>query len=53
MGTRHFDALPKPYKAYAKVVQSLIKKPARREKVLPQAEYIVDRLEIDSKHLKS
>ncbi len=53
MGTRHFDALPKPYKAYAKVVQSLIKKPARREKVLPQAEYIVDRLLIDPKHLKS
>lgn len=53
MGTRHFDALPKPYKAYAKVIQSLVQKPKKREKVLPQAEYIVDRLVIDAKHLKS
>lgn len=53
MGTRHFDALPKPYKAYAKVIQSLVQKPKKREKVLPQAEYIVDSLVIDAKHLKS
>lgn len=53
MGTRHFDALPKPYKAYAKVIQSLVQKPKKRDKVLPQAEYIVDQLVIDAKHLKA
>lgn len=53
MSTRHFDALPKPYKAYGKVILSLIKKPKVKSKTLPQAEYIVDRLTIDAKHLKA
>ena len=53
MSVRHFDALPKPYKAYGKVILNLIKKPKFKQKTLPQAEYIVDGLRIDSKHLKS
>ena len=53
MSIRHFDALPKPYKAYGKVILSLIKKPKVKTKTLPQAEYIVDRLNIDEKHLKA
>jgi acyl dehydratase len=53
MSIRRFDALPKPYKAYGKVILSLIKKPKVKTKTLPQAEYIVDRLNIDEKHLKA
>lgn len=53
MTVRHFDALPKPFKAYGKVVAGLVAKKVKKEKVLPQAEYIVDRLVIDAKHLKS
>ncbi|RYY79068.1 MAG: hypothetical protein EOO69_07960 [Moraxellaceae bacterium] len=53
MSIRHFDVLPKPYKAYGKVILSLIKKPKVKTKTLPQAEYIVDRLNIDEKHLKA
>lgn len=51
MKIRHFNALPKPYGAYAKVVKSLIQKPTKKEKVLPQVEYVVDRLSIDPQHL--
>jgi acyl dehydratase len=53
MSIRRFDALPKPYKAYGKVILSLIKKPKVKTKTLPQAEYIVDRLKIDKDHLKA
>ena len=53
MSVRHFDALPKPYKAYGKVILNLIKKPRFKQKTLPQAEYIVDSLRIEPKHLKS
>ncbi|XID74059.1 MaoC family dehydratase [Alkanindiges sp. WGS2144] len=53
MSVRHFDSLPKPYKAYGKVILSLISKPKFKEKKLPQAEYIVDRLNINEKHLKA
>ncbi|MFB2538422.1 MULTISPECIES: MaoC family dehydratase [unclassified Acinetobacter] len=60
MQTRHFDQLPKAYLAYPKVVQGLVqqqieqrvqKKP-RPAAVLPQVEYVVDSLKIDSEHLK-
>lgn len=53
MSIRHFDSLPKPYKAYGKVILGLIKGKKIKQKILPQAEYIVDRLNIDQKHLKS
>ena len=53
MSVRHLDSLPKPFKAYGKVILSLVKGKKPRQKVLPQAEYIVDSLSIDAKHLKS
>lgn len=53
MNIRHFDSLPRPYKAYGKVILSLLKKPKLKTRTLPQAQYIVDRLTIDEKHLKA
>ena len=53
MNTRHFSELPKPYLAYPKVIQGLIFKKPKGEKVLPQVEYVVDTLKIDTKHLES
>lgn len=53
MHTRHFSQLPKPYLAYPKVIQGLIFKKTKAEKVLPQVEYVVDSLKIDQKHLKA
>ena len=53
MNTRHFSQLPKAYVAYPKVIQGLIFKKPKGEKVLTQVEYVVDSLSIDSKHLAS
>jgi len=53
MNTRHFSQLPKPYLAYLKIVQGLIFKKPRAEKVLPQVEYVVDSFKVDPKHLKA
>ncbi|MFW1753915.1 MaoC family dehydratase [Acinetobacter wanghuae] len=53
MNTRHFSQLPKPYLAYPKVIQGLILKKPKGEKVLPQVEYVVDSLKVDAKHLKA
>lgn len=52
MNTRHFSQLPKAYLAYPKVIQGLIFKKPRGEKVLPQVEYVVDAFKIDQDHLK-
>ncbi len=51
MNQRHFDQLPKPYAAYGRVLRGLVQKPSSKSKTLPQVEYTVDRLNIDSKHL--
>jgi len=53
MKTRHFSQLPKPYMAYPKVIQGLIFKKPKGEKVLPQVEYVVDSFKVDQKHLKA
>ena len=53
MNTRHFSQLPKPYLAYPKVIQGLIFKKPKGEKVLPQVEYVVDSFQVDVKHLKA
>ncbi|WP_180060078.1 MaoC/PaaZ C-terminal domain-containing protein [Acinetobacter sp. YH12128] len=53
MNTRHFSQLPKPYLAYPKVIQGLIFKKSKAEKVLPQVEYVVDSFKVDQKHLKA
>ncbi|RKG37708.1 MaoC family dehydratase [Acinetobacter rongchengensis] len=53
MNTRHFSQLPKPYLAYSKVIQGLIFKKPKGEKVLPQVEYVVDSFKVDSNHLKA
>ncbi|ENU98744.1 MaoC family dehydratase [Acinetobacter variabilis] len=53
MNTRHFSQLPKPYLAYPKVIQGLIFKKPKAEKVLPQVEYAVDSFKVDQKHLKA
>ena len=53
MNTRHFSQLPKPYLAYPKVIQGLIFKKPKAEKVLPQVEYVVDSFKVDHKHLKA
>lgn len=53
MHTRHFSQLPKPYLAYPKVIQGLIFKKPKGEKVLPQVEYVVDSFKVDQKHLKA
>ncbi len=53
MNTRHFSQLPKPYLAYPKVIQGLIFKKPKGEKVLPQVEYVVDSFKIDPDHLKA
>ncbi|SSQ38721.1 Acyl dehydratase [Acinetobacter baumannii] len=53
MNTRHFSQLPKAALAYPKVVQGLIFKKPQGPKILPQVEYVVDRLEIDQSHLKA
>ncbi|SPL69280.1 MaoC family dehydratase [Acinetobacter stercoris] len=53
MNTRHFSQLPKPYLAYPKVIQGLIFKKPKTEKVLPQVEYVVDSFQVDPKHLKA
>ena len=52
MKTRHFSQLPKPYLAYPKVIQGLISKKPKGEKVLPQVEYVVDSFKVDQDHLK-
>ena len=52
MNTRHFSQLPKPYLAYPKVIQGLIFKKPKGEKVLPQVEYVVDSFKVDQDHLK-
>lgn len=51
MKQRHFDQLPKPYAAYGRVLKGLVLKPKNRQNTLPEVEYVVDRLLIDSKHL--
>ena len=51
MNTRHFSQLPKPYVAYAKVIQGLVL--PKGAKVLPQVEYVVDSFKIDPNHLKA
>ncbi|MBP8064317.1 MAG: hypothetical protein KAY38_04905 [Acinetobacter sp.] len=53
MNIRHFNQLPKPYLAYPKVIQGLIFKKPKGEKVLPQVEYVVDSFKVDAKHLKA
>lgn len=53
MHTRHFNQLPKPYFAYPKIIQGLISKKPKGEKVLPQVEYVVDSFKVDQKHLKA
>jgi acyl dehydratase len=53
MNTRHFSQLPKPYLAYPKIVQGLIFKKPKGDKVLPQVEYVVDSFKVDPKHLKA
>ncbi|MFV5491081.1 MaoC/PaaZ C-terminal domain-containing protein [Acinetobacter sp. ASP199] len=53
MHTRHFSQLPKPYLAYPKIIQGLIVKKPKGEKVLPQVEYVVDSFKVDQKHLKA
>lgn len=53
MNTRHFSQLPKPYLAYPKVIQGLLFKKPKGEKVLPQVEYVVDAFKVDQKHLKN
>ncbi|WP_425879835.1 MaoC family dehydratase [Acinetobacter sp. TWP2-2-3] len=53
MNTRHFSQFPKPYLAYPKVIQGLIFKKPKAEKVLPQVEYVVDSFKVDQKHLKA
>ena len=53
MHTRHFSQLPKPYLAYPKIIQGLIAKKPKGEKVLPQVEYVVDSFKVDQKHLKA
>lgn len=53
MNTRYFSQLPKPYLAYPKVIQGLIFKKPKGEKVLPQVEYVVDSFKVDQKHLKA
>lgn len=53
MNTRHFSQLPKPFLAYPKVIQGLIFKKPKGEKVLPQVEYVVDSFKVDQKHLKA
>lgn len=53
MNTRHFSQLPKPYLAYPKVIQGLIFKKPKGEKVLPQVEYVVDAYQADQKHLNN
>ncbi len=53
MNTRHFSQLPKPYLAYPKVIQGLIFKKPKAEKVLPLVEYVVDSFKVDQKHLKA
>lgn len=53
MKTRHFSQLPKPYLAYPKVIQGLIFKKPKGEKVLPQVEYVVDSFKVDQDHLKA
>jgi len=53
MNTRHFSQLPKPYLAYPKVIQGLIFKKPKAEKVLPQVDYVVDSFKVDQKHLKA
>ncbi|MEC7120659.1 MAG: MaoC/PaaZ C-terminal domain-containing protein [Pseudomonadota bacterium] len=51
MNIRHFDQLPKPYVAYGKVIASMLKKSSKNSQVLPEAEYVLDRLQIDQQHL--
>ncbi|ATO20275.1 hypothetical protein BS636_11665 [Acinetobacter sp. LoGeW2-3] len=53
MHTRHFSQLPKPYLAYPKIIQGLIAKKPKGEKVLLQVEYVVDSFKVDQKHLKA
>lgn len=53
MNTRHFSQLPKPYLALPKVVQGLIFKKPKGEKVLPQVEYVVDSFKADQNHLRT
>src|SRR5690606_42032679 len=42
--------LPKPYLAYPKVIQGLILKKPKAEKVLPQVEYVVDSFKRSEEH---
>ena len=53
MHIRHFAQLPKPYFAYPKVIQGLIFKKQKSKKLLPEAEYIVDSIQIDREHLNT
>ena len=51
MNVRHFNELPKAYNAIPKILKGLVIKPAKGPKTLPQVEYVVDALTIDSQHL--
>lgn len=54
MNIRHFNALPKAYLAYPKVIKGLIlNKKTKGERKLPQVEYVVDAYRVDHEHLKS
>ena len=51
MNICHFKHFPKPYLAYPKVIKGLIFKNKNTEKILPDAEYIVDSFKVDIQHL--
>lgn len=51
MQTIHFKQLPKPYLAYPKILQGVLRKKTKQVNSLPQREYVVDQLQIDTKHL--
>lgn len=51
MKSRYFNEMPKAYTAYSKVIKGLIVKSPKRDKVLPEVEYIVSQLSFDVAHL--
>lgn len=52
MNIRYFEHLPKPYLAYPKIIQGLIRKKKSAQQALPELQYVVESLQIDPQHLQ-
>lgn len=52
MKSCYFNEMPKAYTAYPKAFKSLLQKSTKKEKILPEVQYVINQLSFDLDHLK-